>query len=581
MARLSFLTLLSPKHLFRFTIAPKHRSFATSTSSEARLFLAGASVNYHFTRVCNYECHFCFHTEKSRKLAPVEELKRVVTLLADAGVRKINIAGGEPLRFANVVLELLKLAKSRNMYTSIITNGSLLKREWMAAAAPSLDMLGVSFDAASDKINAAQGRWPRGAVPLTEPKTGELSRAVKHLLFAANCAAEFKVPLKVNTVVTRLNAGEDVSPFINKAAPERWKIFQVLPIEGENTGAGAIKDITPLLVSDTAFDEYIKRNAAGLTNPAILKRESNAVMQSSYILLDEKARFLDCSTGGKIPTASILDVGVEAAAAELLASAGGGFDAKAFQARDGDFYLAAPPPAPATEKEVEVKFAPPPTLAADLAALGAGAPATKTFTDVYFDAPDFRLVSADHWLRARDGALELKSPAQSSARGAGELRVDFYTENRVWADIAAALRARSVSLPRDGAPAAGADAVAATAAALARGGLAPFATLTTRRARHALRVAGHAVHVDIDAVSFGATARSEPDYVIGEVELVAPAPGVSPRAALRAVLAALRVPETPVAVRGKVLEFIHRFDAPRWEALRTSGVLNDKLGASA
>ena len=24
------------------------------------------SVNYHMTRVCNYECSFCFHTAKAR-----------------------------------------------------------------------------------------------------------------------------------------------------------------------------------------------------------------------------------------------------------------------------------------------------------------------------------------------------------------------------------------------------------------------------------------------------------------------------------------------------------------------------------
>ena len=49
-------------------------------------------------------------------------------------------------------------------------------------------------------------------------------------------------------------------------------------------------------------------------------------------LLDERLRFLDCSSGGKVPTQSILDVGVEAA----LAAAG--FDAAKYIKRGGDFW---------------------------------------------------------------------------------------------------------------------------------------------------------------------------------------------------------------------------------------------------
>lgn len=550
---------------------------------QIRTFLRGASINFHFTRSCNYNCHFCFHTEKTKKHAPVADLTRTITLLAAEGVKKINFAGGEPLLFPDTLLELLATSKKHDMYTSVITNGSKLSREWMAAAAPSLDMLGVSFDSASDEINFGQGRAPRGAV-LKAPATGFDSRAVRLLLKAAEIAAEARVPLKINTVVTSLNAGEDVSPYINAAAPLRWKVFQVLPLSGENTGEGALKDVTPLLITRPQYDAYVARNLAGLSSPDILKEEPNNVMQSSYVLLDEKSRFLDCSLGSKTPTASVLDAGgVLAAVRELLSSPGGGFDAESFHKRDGAFYQPSQPPQ--AESEVEVKFAPPPTLVGQLAALCPAPPVVTQFTDTYYDTGDFRLVSADHWLRAREGVLELKSPAHdATSRAAGELRVDFYDENRAWDSIVALLRARDVALPADGAPVAGADA-AATAAALARGGLAPFATLTTRRTRYALTIEGHAVHVDVDAVTFGGdgagASDGTPHYTIGEVELVTPACGIAPREALRTVLTALNVPPTPTAVRGKVLEFIHRYDTARWQALRASGLLEDKLGAGA
>lgn len=44
------------------------------------------SVNYHFTRKCNYQCGFCFHTAKTSFLLPIEEAKRGLRLLKAAGL---------------------------------------------------------------------------------------------------------------------------------------------------------------------------------------------------------------------------------------------------------------------------------------------------------------------------------------------------------------------------------------------------------------------------------------------------------------------------------------------------------------
>lgn len=40
--------------------------------------------------------------------------------------------------------------------------------------------------------------------------------------------------LKINTVVSASNMNEDMTELINYAKPARWKIFQVLPIKGQN-----------------------------------------------------------------------------------------------------------------------------------------------------------------------------------------------------------------------------------------------------------------------------------------------------------------------------------------------------------
>jgi radical S-adenosyl methionine domain-containing protein 2 len=66
------------------------------------------SVNYHFTRRCNYECGFCFHTAKTSYILPLEDAKKDLLLLKQAGMRKLNFAGGEPFLYPKFIGELAK-----------------------------------------------------------------------------------------------------------------------------------------------------------------------------------------------------------------------------------------------------------------------------------------------------------------------------------------------------------------------------------------------------------------------------------------------------------------------------------------
>ncbi|KAK5008120.1 Radical S-adenosyl methionine domain-containing protein 2, partial [Elasticomyces elasticus] len=64
------------------------------------------SVNYHFTRKCNKTCGFCFHTEKSSFVESKENAQRGLRLLKEAGMRKVNFAGGEPFLYPKFLGEL-------------------------------------------------------------------------------------------------------------------------------------------------------------------------------------------------------------------------------------------------------------------------------------------------------------------------------------------------------------------------------------------------------------------------------------------------------------------------------------------
>lgn len=44
------------------------------------------SVNFHFTRKCNYECGFCFHTAKTSYVLPVTDAQKGLLMLKNCGM---------------------------------------------------------------------------------------------------------------------------------------------------------------------------------------------------------------------------------------------------------------------------------------------------------------------------------------------------------------------------------------------------------------------------------------------------------------------------------------------------------------
>lgn len=293
-------------------------------------FLKNTAINFHFTRKCNYHCKFCFHTKLNSYMLPLEKQIEIIKILKEAGAEKINFAGGEPFMYPEIVGNLVKASKEMGYdSTSIISNGKLIKESWLDKYGKWLDLLGISCDTVDQEINFKIGRATSGSSHSVD-ETQKIKSLVK-------LCKDRNILFKINTVVNALNKHEDMSNFINELDPVRWKVFQVLDIEGENykydqPEKSKIKD---LLVSNEEFHKYIERNRSGLVKKEIMVPESNELMRSSYILIDEHGRFLDTSTGGKIPTNGILEVGLDKALEELRSSTGKGFDKEAFFLRGG------------------------------------------------------------------------------------------------------------------------------------------------------------------------------------------------------------------------------------------------------
>lgn len=263
------------------------------------------SVNWHLWERCNYKCKFCFATFPNirRRLTRTEALK-ITSLLAGAGVQKINFAGGEPL-LCPYISDLILASKKSGMVTSIITNASKLTEDFLRNNARYIDWIGISIDSAKEDTERTLGRGLGNHVALAVTR--------------ARMVRRFGIKLKVNTVITSLNYNENMAHLISRIRPDRWKVFQALPINGEN-----LKEIEKLLVSKAQFKKFLLRHKQ--LNPV---GEDNDAMTGSYLMLDPLGQFFQNWGGRYIQSDRILDVGVLSAIDQV------GWSQKKFLKRGG------------------------------------------------------------------------------------------------------------------------------------------------------------------------------------------------------------------------------------------------------
>ncbi|RYP43488.1 hypothetical protein DL768_009905 [Monosporascus sp. mg162] len=251
------------------------------------------SVNYHFTRRCNKTCGFCFHTAKTSHIEMLGRAKDGLRLLQKAGMRKINFAGGEPFLYPKFLGELVDFCKE-NLHlesVSIVTNGSLVKEDFLRRHGRNVDILAVSCDSFDEATNIKIGRG-----------SGDQVRQLYQIAAWCKC---YGIKFKINTVVCRLNYMENMNHHINGLQPFRWKCFQVLIIPGENDSAETIRDGRRFIITDNEYEIFCRMHRQQKSFVA----EPNRLMARSYLILDEYMRFLD--KDGRRTSDSILDVGVQ------------------------------------------------------------------------------------------------------------------------------------------------------------------------------------------------------------------------------------------------------------------------------
>jgi radical S-adenosyl methionine domain-containing protein 2 len=261
-------------------------------------------VNLHVTERCNFRCAYCFGqwgllAEGARERSMFADTAQATDLMTslwskfsrDRAVR-FNFVGGEPALLPNIA-ELFAVARSLGARTSYVTNGLMLRRFDAAWTVDNVDVVGVSIDSALASTNQLVGRVGANG------KTFDLDEVTA----AIHRIREIGSPrVKINTVVSAWNAGEDFTGMVRALNPDRWKVLKMLPVY---TDAGAI--------DDAAFDVFLDRHAAF---EHIIVAEDNDQMSGSYAMIDPQARFFwfDGEAGsGYAYSAAIHEAGLDAA----------------------------------------------------------------------------------------------------------------------------------------------------------------------------------------------------------------------------------------------------------------------------
>lgn len=205
-------------------------------------------VNYHLTNSCNYHCTHCFGKFLDKAALTHEQACLVVDNIARYFAKnnvqdgRINLAGGEPL-LCNYLDELIDYINAYGIKVSIITNGSRLTVERIAGWKDKVYCIGLSIDSALEKTNVNIGRCCDNKV-LTTKQLVRITQAIHHN----------GIRLKINTVVSKLNANEDMRELYKRLKPDKLKLLQVEMVEGINDCARGIE------ISKKTFDEFCKRH---------------------------------------------------------------------------------------------------------------------------------------------------------------------------------------------------------------------------------------------------------------------------------------------------------------------------------
>lgn len=214
------------------------------------------SVTFILTHRCNFQCEHCDIPAAAAAEMSTDELRRAIDELADAGLARASFSGGEALVRPDAV-ELIAHARSRGLFTSLNTNGWLVRQN-IDGLAGALDMMTLSLDgpeAVHDRVRQRRGSYRR-------------------VIEAIEAARAASIAVATITVITddNLDIVDDVLGLAERYG--FWAYFQPAYVDCFDHGSGLAPTVTSALLADLAGRLGAARRAgrAVAASPGFLER---------------------------------------------------------------------------------------------------------------------------------------------------------------------------------------------------------------------------------------------------------------------------------------------------------------------
>ena len=174
---------------------------------------------------CNLRCFYCMPEEGIRylpkhELLTFEEIERLVTLLAELGIQKIRITGGEPFVRTDLMDLIRRISNVDGIRSLHLTTNGVLT----APHIPELKELGVrSVNLSLDALDRQRFR--------AITRRDEFDATWRTLL----ALLEAGIGVKINAVVMEGKNTEDILPFVEltRSLPVQVRFIEEMPFNGE------------------------------------------------------------------------------------------------------------------------------------------------------------------------------------------------------------------------------------------------------------------------------------------------------------------------------------------------------------
>jgi GTP 3',8-cyclase len=222
---------------------------------------------------CNMQCIYCMPSLdkvqwfNEADLLNYDEITELVSILADLGIEKIRLTGGEPLlrpKLENLILSLAKINRIKSI--SMTTNGMLLSNKVKLLKDAGLGSVNISLDTfRPDKFKAMTG-----------------IDGLNKVLDAIDMAHYMGMTVKINTVVVRGWNDDEIVDFANFARDtgHTVRFIEFMPLDGSGiwqsnlvfTKKEMVKIITDRIIEILPLNKFYSNrdHNTNSTDPAML-----------------------------------------------------------------------------------------------------------------------------------------------------------------------------------------------------------------------------------------------------------------------------------------------------------------------